>query len=172
MATPELPSLGPGPRQGVDGLVPLTEKLDRVFADASFAGTRAVLARATVLLWHDHFAAAHAIAQEVETSDGSYVHAILHRREPDYDNARYWFRHVGHHPCFPELAVRASALLKSKHAPELERKLIPSGQWNSLAFVDACEAVAEQPSGESQVLLLRELQQVEFEVLLGHLVED
>src|SRR5262245_49662608 len=115
-ATPEPPELGLAPRQGVEQLAPLTEKLDRAFADASLTGTRADLTRAMVLLWHDHFDAAHTIAQEVETRDGSYVHAILHRREPDYGNAKYWFRRVGQHPCFPELAARASALLKAKNA--------------------------------------------------------
>jgi hypothetical protein len=168
--TPLLPGLGPGPREGVEGLSPLTEKLDRAFADASFAGPRADLARATILLWHDHLDPAHAIAQEIETRDGSYVHAILHRREPDYENAKYWFRRVGQHSCFPELAARASSFLKSKGGLQLERKLIPGGQWDSFAFVDACKEASGRTADDFQGTLLREIQRFEFEVLLEHLV--
>ena len=35
---------------------------------------------------------AHNVAQEVESSDGSWVHAYLHRVEGDLGNAAYWYR--------------------------------------------------------------------------------
>ena len=38
---------------------------------------------------------AHWIAQDIETPDGSLVHAYLHRKEGDIDNARYWYRRAG-----------------------------------------------------------------------------
>ncbi len=38
---------------------------------------------------------AHRLAQAVDTSDGSWVHAYLHRREGDQGNARYWYRRAG-----------------------------------------------------------------------------
>src|SRR6185436_2617982 len=34
---------------------------------------------------------AHKVAQDVSSVDGSYWHAIVHRQEPDAENARYWF---------------------------------------------------------------------------------
>jgi hypothetical protein len=49
-------------------------------------------------LWLDakgNFDAAHAIAQDVHTSDGARVHAYLHRKEGDLPNARYWYRTAG-----------------------------------------------------------------------------
>jgi len=49
-------------------------------------------------LWHDargNWDQAHQIAQDVETADGAWVHAYLHRREGDADNARYWYRRAG-----------------------------------------------------------------------------
>src|SRR5215472_5884914 len=52
----------------------------------------------------------HEIAQSVETREGSYWHAILHRQEPDASNSRYWFGQVGAHPIFPALRERAAAL--------------------------------------------------------------
>ena len=38
---------------------------------------------------------AHEVAQEVETPEGAWVHAYLHRREGDAVNARYWYRRAG-----------------------------------------------------------------------------
>jgi hypothetical protein len=49
-------------------------------------------------LWHDargEWDRAHQLAQEVETKDGAWVHAYLHRKEGDPDNARYWYRRAG-----------------------------------------------------------------------------
>ena len=46
-------------------------------------------------LWLDKkgdFTGAHGIAQEVDTEDGSRVHAYLHRKEGDLPNAQYWYR--------------------------------------------------------------------------------
>ena len=38
---------------------------------------------------------AHEVAQEIETRDGSWVHAYLHRVEGDAFNAGYWYRRAG-----------------------------------------------------------------------------
>jgi hypothetical protein len=49
-------------------------------------------------LWHDargEWDRAHQLAQDVETRDGAWVHAYLHRKEGDPDNARYWYRRAG-----------------------------------------------------------------------------
>lgn len=38
---------------------------------------------------------AHGIAQDLGSSEGSWVHACLHREEGDLDNARYWYSRAG-----------------------------------------------------------------------------
>lgn len=38
---------------------------------------------------------AHDLAQDVATSDGSWVHAYLHRVEGDLGNAAYWYSRAG-----------------------------------------------------------------------------
>src|ERR1017187_4768817 len=41
----------------------------------------------------------HEPAQQDEGKDGSWVHAYLHRREGDQDNAGYWYRRAGKSVC-------------------------------------------------------------------------
>ena len=63
-----------------------------VAASRPLADETPVLVRA---LWCDatgDWNGAHALAQDVETPDGAWVHAYLHRREGDVDNAGYWYR--------------------------------------------------------------------------------
>lgn len=49
-------------------------------------------------LWHDKkgdWHAAHELAQDVNTRDGSWIHAYLHRKEGDLGNASYWYSKAG-----------------------------------------------------------------------------
>lgn len=49
-------------------------------------------------LWHDalgDWEKAHDLAQTIETPDGAWVHAYLHRKEGDIWNADYWYRRAG-----------------------------------------------------------------------------
>jgi hypothetical protein len=50
-------------------------------------------------LWydlHDDWDTAHRIVQEMDDSDAEWIHAYLHRKEPDIANANYWYRRSGH----------------------------------------------------------------------------
>jgi len=172
LATPEPPELGPGPRAGVRSQPELNTALEGLFRAMKLQPTQQQLIRALVLLWHDHLDASHTISQGIENADGSLVHAIMHRREPDYSNAKYWWRRVGKHPSFPEIARRVADLLKSKDERDLAAKLTSRGEWDAFAFVDACEAAADLTASDERVRLLREIQRVESEVALEHFVRD
>ncbi|HWL88975.1 MAG TPA: hypothetical protein VNO21_24390 [Polyangiaceae bacterium] len=166
LKTADLPELGPRARADRTPESELHRKLDAALHELE--APRSDLIRALVLLWHDHLDAAHEIAQRIETPDGSFLHGIMHRREPDYANAKYWFRRVGDHPCFGELARRARVLLNGAGDAPLRQKLISDGHWSAFAFIDACEAEGGHP-GTDRAKLLRELQKIEFELLLEHL---
>ena len=172
LATPETPELGPGPRAQVQSLADLNQNLDRLCRRTSLPSARRELLRCAILLWHDHHEAAHEICQQIETPDGSWLHGILHRREPDYGNARYWFRRVGPHPGFPALAERVAAVLSSRGERELASQLLPRGQWDPFAFVAECEQAAEHSGFVAQRECLRQIQATEFEVLVNFFWND
>jgi hypothetical protein len=55
----------------------------------------ASLAAPLVALWHDakgDWEGAHRVAQDIESADGAWIHAYLHRKEGDASNAAYWYR--------------------------------------------------------------------------------
>jgi hypothetical protein len=172
LATPQPPELGPGPRGEVQSQTELKDALDALFRGRMLTTTNQQLIRALLLLWHDHLDASHVISQGIENPDGSLVHAIMHRREPDYSNSKYWWRRVGQHPCFLEITRRVTELLKSKGKRDLAAKLAPRGEWDAFAFVDACEAAAELPASDTRVRLLREIQRIESECALNRFLES
>jgi len=168
LASPTAPELGPGPRPGVWPLRALQSAIDEGLAELSLPPARAKAARALVLLWHDHHDPAHKLVQDLHTADASYVHAILHRREPDFGNAKYWLHRTGEHPCHEPLAKVAANVLKNPEHAALRSRLLRGGKWDASAFVDACEAVAgDEESKASEAL--REIQAAEFLVLLEFL---
>ncbi len=53
---------------------------------------------ALLALWWDgkgDWKKAHEIAQDVPGADGAWVHAYLHRKEGDVENAAYWYGQAG-----------------------------------------------------------------------------
>src|SRR5262245_57729481 len=58
-------------------------------------------------LRYDWLDESHRISQGIETPTGSMWHAIMHRREGDFSNSKYWYRRTDGHPAFQLLAIRA-----------------------------------------------------------------
>jgi hypothetical protein len=57
--------------------------------------------------------AAHAIAQEVDTPDGAWVHAHLHRKEGDPGNAAYWYQRASKPVCTADLESEWDEIARS-----------------------------------------------------------
>jgi hypothetical protein len=172
LATPEPAALGPRSRAGTLSESKLMDTLKPLASAAWMPLRRLELIRALLLLWHDHLESAHTVAQSVEDADGNFIHAIMHRREPDAGNSKYWWRRVGDHAAFPELVRRVERLVGLHGDRDYVQRLVASGRWNAAAFVDACARAMDLPDADPTVKLLREIQRAETEVLLEHLLGD
>jgi len=114
------------------------------------------LVRAGLYLYFSCWTEAHDLVDDLDTPDGSYWHAIVHRQEPDAENSGYWFRRVGQHPIFPALRARAA---------EISVKF--GDKWDPIAFIDYCERAREQPGSETE-RKAREVQRAEWQLLFDH----
>lgn len=100
--------------------------------------------------------AAHAAADSVENPNGYFWHAIVHRQEPDADNAAYWFRQTGKHPIFPRLALAAN-----------DAGYRTADEWNPFAFIEFCESARRRPASPDEHLAMR-VQLLEWQLLFDH----
>ena len=170
VATPEFPELGHGPRPGVTALKRLQSQIDEVLAGSGAGDEARALLRAVAFLYHDHHDAAHDIVQDLSDADGSLVHGILHRREPDYWNAKYWFRRFVAHPAHIALGRRIPSLVTGTAGAAIAKEITRPGAFDPFAFVDAVEAAARRPAEDPEVLWLRAVQHAEFEEIVAHLL--
>jgi hypothetical protein len=156
-----LQPLGPGTPN--EALRPL---LDKLRAESAFAHTTirdadmAACCCAALWLYHDFLDESHRLSQDIATPSGSYWHGLLHRREPDYGNSKYWFRRVGNHAVFEPLRRVAAELAKDEPQAEF---LVGQRAWDPFAFIDLCEKSARK--GSPTELLCRRIQHREWELL-------
>ena len=168
--TPELPDIGPTPRASRLPSTALNRKVEGFVQETKLSPALQPLVRSAALLWHDYLDESHAISQDIHNTDGSFLHGIMHRREPDYSNAKYWFHRAGEHVCFPEIAKQVTRLVDSKREKDLRSRLAPRGDWDACAFVDLCQEQAGRPSSDHRVQTLKAIQEIEFDSLLAHLL--
>lgn len=151
LLTDRLPELGPGkPNRKVHEILGIQtpESICPGFADYEMA----MCCLSALWLYHDFLDESHRISQDIDTPTGSYLHAIMHRREPDASNSKYWFRHVGSHPVFDMLAEQAPHLGYNYTTP--------------FDFVDFCERVRNTGSGQED--LARRVQLLEWQLLFDY----
>lgn len=146
-------------------------RLDAITVDRAFAHARvrdrdmAAACLAGLWLYHDLLDESHRISQSIHTTTGSYWHGIMHRREPDYSNSKYWFRRVGRHPIFPALRDAAADLAAAEPDGSAEF-LISQEQWDPFAFIDLVERATAASS--SIEMLCRKVQKREWELLFDY----
>jgi hypothetical protein len=161
LLTPRLMPLGPGaPNSQVQTQLKGLE-IGKAFAGKTIIDPdMAQCCLAGLWLYQDYLDESHTISQGIETPTGSYWHGFMHRRELDYGNAKYWFRRVGDHPVYANLAMGAKQLAANDSKAE---KIVLAHQttWDPFAFIDLCE---KSVGGELE-MLCRQIQQKEWEML-------
>jgi hypothetical protein len=159
--------LGPGTpdegrRAALERLIP-----ERLMAPhAAQDRTMAMSCLAGLWLRYDFLDESHQISQDIAGPTGSYWHGIMHRREGDFGNAKYWFQRVGRHPIFDELAREAGRLAGETHGPADAEYLSAASTWDPMRFVDLCEqAIRTEVPLET---LCMKIQQREWELLFDY----
>lgn len=147
-------------------------KADQVLSRAAepWAG-QAVLAG--LWLWHDGLVESHRIAQQGEHLDDAewsrtlnFWHAIMHRREGDFSNSKYWYARSGEHPVLSALANQAGQVVHQMPADKMLLRIVAPG-WNAAALVDLVEAVHDRPSDPRHGAAVQ-LQRLEWRLLMEH----
>ena len=150
-------------RQMLDGVTP--EQLlaavvkSKEHADAMLAG---------LWLWHDGLDECHRIVQDIASPTGSFWHAVMHRREGDFSNSKYWYRRCAGHQVVRIMGSIASSMAGERLSDRLVAGAIGSG-WDSGGFVDLVAAVHNKPADPRHLIAIR-LQQVEWEALFDYCV--
>jgi len=166
-------SLGPGrPNREVASQLARLRAADIVASPSIADVSMANCCLAGLWLRHGFLDESHRLSQEIETSSGSFWHAIMHRREPDYGNAKYWFRRVGKHPIFATLCrdarEMAGLVLTTETLDAEARYLQELESWDPCRFVDLCQYAypweAREPSSPS-LLLTQRIARREWELL-------
>jgi hypothetical protein len=94
----------------------------------------------------------HLISQDLGSPEGSFLHGIMHRREGDFGNSKYWFRRVGSHPIFDQIQYESDGHFR-----------------DPFDFVDLCEKACQLDSGEELDRCIRS-QWIEWQALMMYLV--
>ena len=119
-------------------------------------------------LWHDGLHESHEISQKLTSSTGSFWHAIMHRREGDFSNAKYWYARCRHHPVLAEIPVHAESSVQLLRGLREVERVTRSG-WDADAYVDLVEQVHANPADPRHAAAVR-LQQIEWRCLFAHCV--
>ncbi len=129
-----------------------------------------VAVRAGLLQFHDELDASHQCSQSMEGEQlADHWHGIMHRREPDDSNAKYWYRRVGKSSIFKILSKHAEAVLKSSSSSDADfwrKKLITSSGWDSFTFIDFC-SFCRNSNDQELIQAAENIQYMEMLLLLA-----
>ena len=132
--------------------------------DSLSKGRKADLLRAGALWLYGFLDESHSIAQGIDSAEGSYWHALMHRSEGDFSNSKYWYRRVGRHAIFPALLKAARQLeVSSSSTAAVVHKL---SEWDPFRLVDAMEQAARHET-EDQVWL-QAMAREEYNLLMAY----
>ena len=163
----QLCELGPGqPHQVMGQQLAKTQPVDLFQGQNVTNFEMAACCLSGLWLWNDFLEESHRISQEISTATGSYWHAMMHRREPDFPNAKYWFRQVDDHAIFPKLCRKAAQIASSAALDSTSEFLIQQVEWDPFHFTDLCESALGRGTRSEQ--LCREVARCEWALLFDY----
>ena len=96
----------------------------------------------------------------IHSATGSFWHAIMHRREGDFINSKYWYARYRGHPAHARVAELARPLFEGL-ASTVIAKPFSSGDWDGSALVDLAEEAHRRPKDDAVHRLAVALQRLE-----------
>jgi hypothetical protein len=153
----------------------ITELLGHVTAEELLVAKPKSSAYAEALLaglwlWHDGLEECHRIVQgstdSAATPTYSFWHAIMHRREGDFSNSKYWYARAAGHPVLQSLQAKAGPIVNQAPADKTLLRLT-TGAWNPNAFVDFVESIDGNENNPLHEIAV-ELQRTEWTALFEH----
>ena len=127
---------------------------------------KTLLIQSALYIGFDCFEEAHNIAQDNEGPVGNWLHAILHRREPDAGNSKYWYARVkAPAKIYEGIGKKALAYLRENPDPKLEslaKKMEKSKAWEPEAFVDLTDKFRQKDKDSPAYRTLAKIQEIEW----------
>jgi len=126
-------------------------------------------------LWHDGLEECHQLVQGSPSQPDvavtfNFWHAIMHRREGDFSNSKYWYHKAADHPILPAIGQHVGDLINHLPADKSLLRLLRGG-WNPDAWVDLVEEVDSATNDPRRDLVIN-IQQIEWRMLFEHCVRQ
>jgi hypothetical protein len=155
-----LPSLAAAP--AIPSLAKVLELDVPLFvAEVQLSAKQLLAAKSAFWLLAGDLDRSHTISQDLKTNDGSFWHGVMHRREGDFGNAKYWFRMAGSMPFYSDLA-------KALATESMLAGAFNDSDWNACDFVDMCQRAVRVGGDLQQQCVLA--QWIEWQVGLASLI--
>ena len=148
IAEAEVPGLGEGPHNSSLAKLLSEPNVRLSHLPSDLAPRRQAECESGLWLLAGDIHRSHDISQDLPSAEGSFLHGIMHRREGDFGNSKYWFRKVGKHPLFQQIADETGAIYN-----------------DPFDFVDHCSA------GESRSQC-EEAQWIEWQLLMAYILQS
>jgi hypothetical protein len=140
------------------------QTLDRFDWNGLGSGRNGELLKAGALWLYGFLDESHSIAQGIDSAEGSYWHALMHRSEGDFSNSKYWYRRVGCHAIFPELLNAARQLEVSSQS--MLAAIHEISDWDPFRLVDAMDQADRRETGDKA--LIQVIVQQEYNLLMSY----
>jgi hypothetical protein len=150
IASAPVPGLGAGPRD--ENLCEILNQRKQADVLSSVPRDRHQECLSGLWLLAGDIHRSHTISQDISNTDGSFLHGIMHRREGDFGNSKYWFRRVGSHPVLDQMYDQVGDLY-----------------CDPFDFIDTCNRVADGAK-ELETACLN-AQWIEWQLLMRHILE-
>ncbi len=145
-----LPSLGDGPRDNTLCEILNNRKQGELLSSVPRHRQQETLSGLWLLA--GDIDRSHTISQDIPSATGSFLHGIMHRREGDFGNSKYWFRRVGNHPVLELIYDTAGEIYQ-----------------DPFDFIDTCQRAVR---GERELrTACQHAQWIEWQLLMRYILE-